>query len=419
MSTTDLSVIHVPRRFAAGEWGGTETVILEISRRQQRVGWRPQIFTSLALAGAREETIGGIPVRRFGYCYPFFGLSAENRLAMDKKGGNLLSFSLFAALMREPAVRLFHAHVLNRLGGEVRTAARLRRKPYVVSLHGGHFDLPASEIGLMNTPARGKLDWGRPFGALLGSRRVLEDADHVICVGQSEYDIAKTRLGHGRISYLPNGVDPERFAGGDGAAFRAKQRIPRDAYMVLNLSRIDAQKNQMLLLEAFSLLRKASPDAFLMLIGSETQPEYARRLRDFIREKNLGRAVKILPALRYDDPDLVNACHACDVFVLPSIHEPFGIVVLEAWCCRKPVVASRVGGLKSLVRDSVTGLFFDPSSGGPTELSAKLDLLARQPELRARLGANGFDEVGKSYTWNAVAEKLESIYAAAEENIRR
>lgn len=129
MSTENRRIIHVPRRFVAEEWGGTETVILETACRQQRRGWRPQIFTSMALASAREDVYGGIPVRRFPHRYPFFGLSEADRSAMDRKGGNLLSLSLFAALLRAGNVRLYHAHALKRLGGEVRTAARLRRRP--------------------------------------------------------------------------------------------------------------------------------------------------------------------------------------------------------------------------------------------------------------------------------------------------
>ena len=58
-------IVHVPRRFVAEEWGGTETVILEISRQQQRLGASPEILTSMALASSREEQISGMPVDRF------------------------------------------------------------------------------------------------------------------------------------------------------------------------------------------------------------------------------------------------------------------------------------------------------------------------------------------------------------------
>lgn len=412
------TIVHVPRRFVVEEWGGTETVVLEISRQQQRTGGNPRVITSMALARQREECIGGVPVRRHRYCYPFLGLDPAARAALDKKGGNLLSLSLFASLLREPNVRLFHAHALKRLGGEVRTAARLRRKPFVVSLHGGVFDVPAEERDRMLKPIENKPEWGRLFGALFGSRQVLEDADLVICVGQAELEKARRELTHSRIAYLPNGVDSAKFAQGDGASFRAKHNVPATAFLVLNISRIDAQKNQMLLLEAFARLRMTRPDAFLVLIGPETQPTYAQQLRDFITANLLDGCVRILPGLRNDDPDLVHAYHACDLFVLPSIHEPFGIVVLEAWSAGRTVLVSQVGGLRTLVRDDETGCFFNPTEG-VVELAEKLNQLAGAPGVRQRLAEAGRAEARLRYDWSQIARQLERLYQTAEINAAR
>lgn len=319
-----------------GRVGGTETVILEISRQQQRRGALPEIITSMALARQRQEIIGGIPVHRYPYVYPFLGLSAADRLAMDKKGGNLLSLSLLFALLRRPDVRLFHAHALKRLGGEVRTAARWRGKPFVVSLHGGVFDVPSAELDQMRKPIANKPEWGRVFGALFGSRRILEDADQIICVGAGELEKARGQLSHDRIAYLPNGVDCKRFARGDGPAFRRKHGLPTDALVILNLSRIDPQKNQWMLVQAFARFLPAHPNARLVFLGPETDPEYASRIRSEVVDKGLEKFVLLLPGLPNGSPDLVDAFHASDVFVVPSRHEPFGIVVLEAWSLGVP-----------------------------------------------------------------------------------
>ncbi|MCG6943167.1 MAG: glycosyltransferase family 4 protein, partial [Thiohalocapsa sp.] len=178
-----MKVIQVPRRFVADEWGGTETTILETSRALRAAGHQVSIFTSLALSENRRETLRGVPVRRFAYSYPFWGLTDANRRDMDKKGGNLLSLSLFWALLREPGVSLLHAHSGKRLGAAVRTAARLRGIPYVITLHGGHFVVPAGEMSQMLAPIQRTVEWGRLFGMAMGSRRVLEDADAVLCVG--------------------------------------------------------------------------------------------------------------------------------------------------------------------------------------------------------------------------------------------
>jgi glycosyltransferase involved in cell wall biosynthesis len=406
--------VHVPRRFVAEEWGGTETVLLEISRQQQCAGWLPEVFTTKALAPRQSETIGGVPVRRFSYFYPYLGLSAADRRQLDKKGGNPVSLSLLRALLGAKDVRLFHAHTLGRLGGEVRTAARRRGVPYVVSIHGGAFDYPAGEIADLLRPVQGKLDWGKPFGALFGARRVLLDADQVICVGQAGRDAALKSLPHDRVAYLPNGVDADKFSRGDGPAFRRKHGIPAEAFVVLNVSRLDSQKNQLALVQAFARLRARRPECRLVLVGPETQRDYAAKVRATIADLGLAGSVKILSGLRHDDPDLVNAYHACDVFVLPSVHEPFGIVVLEAWCARRAVVASRVGGLCALVEPGRTGLGFDPNAADAVEqLAAALDQLAAQPALRTQLGEAGSREVQARYEWPAINQRLEEIYQTA------
>jgi glycosyltransferase involved in cell wall biosynthesis len=403
-------IIHVPRRFVAHEWGGTETVITEIARQQQAAGHAPKIVTSMALSTQHRETISGIPVERHRYCYPFFGLSLADKAALDKKGGNLLSLPLFASLLTQRDVRLYHAHSLKRLGGTVATAARLRRKPFVVSLHGGVFDVPAAELGTMTRPIEGKFEWGRAFGALFRSRHLLEDADMVICVGQSEHDAARKKLSHDRIAYLPNGVDSAKFRQGDGARFRARHGIPQDSFLVLNISRIDSQKNQQVLLEAFAKLAKQDLDARLVLIGPETQPDYAARLRQRTAELGLKERVQILPGLRHDNPALLDAYQACDVFVLPSMHEPFGIVVLEAWSAGKPVITSRVGGLKTLIDHERTGLFFEDEA----QLASQLLKLHTSPYLRRQLAEAGQQEAETHYDWRRIHDRQETLYQQAE-----
>ncbi len=419
MSPRSSQILHIPRRFVPHEWGGTETVILECAKQQRQQGYLPKVLTSMALANGSEESIERLPVSRFPHHYPFSGLGSRDILALDKKGGNLLSWSLFRALLSEPNVRLFHAHALKRLGGMVRSAARLRRLPYVVSLHGGVFDVPCEEAAAMARPTQGKLEWGKPLGALLGSRRVLKDADHVICVDPSEVARAQSELGHDRVSYLPNGVEIDRFATGDGASFRSKHNIPQDAFVVLCLSRIDAQKNQLGLLRSFTRLYQDRPAAHLVLIGPETQPDYAKRLREEIDQRGLARAVTMLPGIANGSRDLADAFHAADVFSLASRHEPFGIVVLEAWSAGCPVVSARTGGLGRLVSDGVTGLTFDPlAEDAERALSAHLRTMADHPELRASLGSAGKAEAASRYTWRRVSEQLESIYQQAEAHLK-
>ena len=140
-----MRIVQVPRRFVRTDWGGTETVILETSKCLQAMGHHTEILCPRALSNTDREIIDGIPVARFNYFYPYWGLSASARLQLDKKGGNLFSFALLRELYRFPDLDLIHLHTGKRLGAIGRYVAAKRHLPYVVSLHGGVFDVPAGE----------------------------------------------------------------------------------------------------------------------------------------------------------------------------------------------------------------------------------------------------------------------------------
>lgn len=414
-SASPQRIIHVPRRFVAHEWGGTETVIAELLREQRRAGWQPEIHTSLALSDTRHEHWQGLEIFRYPYCYPFFGLNAQQKAAMDKKGGNLLSFSLFKSLWRRPGVRLFHAHALKRLGGEVFTAARMQKKPFVVTLHGGVFDVPQAELAQLTEAQSGKFEWGRAFGALLRSRQILHEADAVICVGRSEAEKAREQLGHDRIHHLGNGVDPDRFTGGDGAGFRAARGLPADATVLSCISRLDPQKDQLTLVEAFDRLAGDHPRLHLLIAGPETAAAYVAQLEQRIAASAHADRIHKLGSLDPTGRELADALAATDVFVLPSRHEPFGIVVLEAWCASRPVAVSRVGGLQHLVTEGKTGTFFE--AGDASGLAHQLLPLIQRPELRRAWGEAGCAEAMAQHTWKQIAEATEQIYQQVESRV--
>lgn len=403
-----LSVVHVPRRFVADEWGGTETTILESCRQLQEMGHESRIFTSKALCPDPRENMSGIEVRRFSYSYPFWGLSAEARRDMDKKGGNLLSLSLFSALIREKGIDVLHAHTGKRMGGIVRTVARMKRIPYIISLHGGVVDVPAEEQNEMLKPLEGAFEWGRAAGALLGARRVLEDAAAIVCVGRNEQAAVARQYPGKRVVCLPNGVDANRFAKGNGESFRSAYGIPHDARVLLNVSRIDYQKNQLALLEAFARLRRQHSDLHLVLIGPVTVESYGRKLNDFISDNRLEACVTLIPGLPGGSEELRDAYHAADIFCLSSRHEPFGIVILEAWAAGLPVVASEVGGIPGFTRDGHDVLHADPDV--PASFAAAINSLIIRPEQAARLSANGQWRAVNEFDWSMVTRRLESLY---------
>ncbi|MEM7247409.1 MAG: glycosyltransferase family 4 protein [Acidobacteriota bacterium] len=400
--------MHVPRRFVRSDWGGTETAVLQMCRHVQAAGHQVEIACPRALADNDAEQIDGISVRRYPYFYPYVGLSDDARDKMDRKGGNLFSFQLMKALRREPDVDLLHLHAIKRLGGIGRHVARARGIPYVVSLHGGVHDVPTEEAASWVEPTKGALEWGKLLGWWVGSRRVLDDAAAILCNGPCERDATQAALPNQRVEYMPLGVELEHFRGGDSARFRAAHDLHPTRTTLLCLARIDVQKNQLLLIDAAAELVREGLDFQVVMVGPVTNDDYCQKVDRRIEELGLGEVLRRLPPLPAEGDHLRDAFAAADVFVLPSQHEPFGLVILEAWAAGRPVVASRVGGIPAFVTDETNGLLF--TSGAKDELVERLRRLVVDTEARQALADAGRREAEARFTWEHATKQLLSVY---------
>ncbi len=401
-------VVHVMRRLVPELWGGTEAVVTEVSRVLAARGIESPIHCTAMLSDPGSATVNGVQVHRHRYVLPWLGLSPEAKDALLRKGGSPLSLSLFFALLRERKVSIVHTHVQHRLGGMARTVARLKGVPLVVSLHGGHFTLPQLQVERMTEPFSGKLEWGKVFGVLLGSRRVLRDADGIICVGSAEYDAVRRNHPDQRVYHVPNGVQVERFRSADAALFRDAYGFRPADKIVLCVSRIDSQKNQLGLVRAFHRFSATHPEHRLVLLGPVAVEAYRQEIVAELERLQLGDRVRLIDGLRPDDPLLPSAYKAAQLFVLPSVHEPFGIVVLEAWAAGTPVLASRVGGIPGFAADGETALLVEPDD--EDGWVAGMARLADDGALRSALSGRAAEVVEERFSWTAVADRLITIY---------
>ena len=406
-----MHVVQVPRRFVRSDWGGTETVILETSKSLMALGHHTEIYCPRALSNQDHEMIDGVSVTRFGYVYPYWGLSAAARAQMDRKGGNLFSFPLMRGLQRFPDLDLIHLHTGKRLGAIGRYVAAKRKLPYVISLHGGVYDVPSGEAQTWTAPANGTFEWGKALGWWVGARRVLDDAAAIICVGRKELEEAQRRHPRQTVVHLPNGVDARRFSGGDGAGFRARRGIPADAFVILVVGRIDPQKNQLLAVRLLAELQREKPRAHLVLVGPVTSADYDLSLAKEISALGLDAHVTLIRGLETSDPELVNAYHGADLFLLPSVHEPFGIVILEAWAAGLPVAASNVGGVPSFVSDGENGCLFP--SGDLAALVGVVRELIANPDRRRKIADAGKKKAAEEFGWDRITQRLVGIYEEA------
>lgn len=406
-----MNIVQVPRRFVRSHWGGTETVILETCKRLLSMGHKTSIICPNALATGNHEVIQGVQVTRTPYFYPYLGLKAEAKALLDRKGGNLFSFALMRALKTEPQLDLIHLHTAKRAGAIGRYVAEKRRIPYVVSLHGGVFDVPTEESATWTEPTSGTIEWGKLLGWWVGSRRVLDDASAILCVGEEERVQTQRNYPGKKVVHLPNGVDPDRFSSGDGKAFRHNHRIPHDSFVILTVGRIDPQKNQLFVAKLLPDLAKIHTKAHLLIIGHVTNEDYFQKITDYIRDHNLENRVTVIPGLEADSPSLADAYHAANVFLLPSIHEPFGIVILEAWAAGLPVIASRVGGIPSFVVPNQDGLLFEPNNN--QSIVDAFRLIVENQEESKRFASNGQKKARHEYSWDVITDRLVDIYEEA------
>lgn len=406
-----MKILQLPRRFVRSHWGGTETVILETCKRLVLMGHKTSIVCPNALAVEDHEVIEGIAIRRVPYFYPYLGLKAEAKALLDRKGGNLFSFALMKALTSESDVDLIHLHTAKRTGGIGRYVARKRKVPYVLSLHGGAFDVPTEEAASWTEPTSGSIEWGKILGWWVGSRRVFDDAAAILCVGEQERIQTQHNYPEKKVVHLPNGVDPDRFLFGDGKTFRDVHGISQAAFVILTMGRIDPQKNQLTVLKLFHDLSKIHPQVHLLIIGHVTNEEYYHKLLQYMRDHRLEAHCTVIPGLEANSTALTDAYHAANLFLLPSIHEPFGIVILEAWAAGLPVLASRIGGIPSFVIPYEDGLLFEPNDND--SIVDAFRFLVENPEHSRRLAENGKRKAREYYSWDVITLRLVQIYEEA------
>ena len=397
-----MRIAHVLRRLSFDDWGGTEQVVWNLAKAQKAAGHDVRLFATTALCATRRETVEGIEILRFKPIYPWWPMPRQLVDELDRKGGNPFVPGLGKAL-REWKPDVIHCHAMARIAELcIRVAGKIGAKS-VVSLHGGGANVPGVEAKSLKAPTRGRLPWGKAIDYAMGwVRRVPEDFDGIVCVGEDEAERYRAR--HPHVMYLPNGVDVSLFAQS------ARPGPATKPLRVLCVARIDRQKNQMMLVEWLS----RHFDAIVRLVGPVTQPDYKAELEARAVALDVADRLSFAGALKPGSAELADEYARADVFVLPSRHEPFGIVVLEAWAAGLPVVASNVGGLGRLcaAHPEASATFLPDDSAA---LDAAVSLAVRNAAKMSEAGRRAAAE----YDWSRLSSRLVDFYAEICHNTYR
>ncbi len=211
------------------------------------------------------------------------------------------------------------------------------------------------------------------------------------------------------IEVIPPGVDVRSFQPPDPS--RPPPRTDFPARYIFSLSRIDSGKGHDFLIDAFDLVRREVPDVHLIIGGGSPTPQLRERavlatMHAIIDEKRLHDHVTI--AGYVPDDLLVPYYQRAALFALPSLFEPFGMTVLEAMACSTPVVASRLGGIRSVITSGQNGLLVDPTDRN--EFAAAMVRLLKDRQMADRLGEAGRSTVIEEFSWEAIARRHLALF---------
>jgi len=400
-------VVHVLRKFEPEQWGGIETHLMGLLPELARLGWESEVHApqERGTDGGALTAIGAA-FRTFRARYPYLPMRERDRAAMVASGGNLVSPGELARLLSNRRASIFHVHTQGRLGGTVRTAARLTARPYATTLHGpvlSHAHLVEKEA-LRRT--RGLVDLGKPYGWAVGARRVVDDADLVFVLNRSERDGWKARRDGRHLELVCHGVSSERAS--TQARQDARAGIPGlgHAPFVVMVGRLDRGKGQDIAVEAF--LRAAPQPMHLVLAGAATDEVFARQIGAMAAAAS-GR----VHAVGGVTPATARALLAESVLALiPSRAEPFGIVLLEAWAEGTAALFSNVDGLADIARDS-NAPFGIVRANDEACWARRLDQVLGDPVELDRERRAGPARVARDYCWSALATRTAAAYRTA------
>lgn len=172
---------------------------------------------------------------------------------------------------------------------------------------------------------------------------------------------------------------------------------------LLSVGRLDPHKNILRLIEAYALARREGVAAHLVLVGGRHLPAYSAEVEKLIADLNLSEHVHIAPFI--PDTDLPDVYQHAEALLYPSLHEGFGMPLLEAMAAGTPIAAARAGSLPEIAAQSAR--FFDPLDIRSMK-EAILEVTADK-ELRKELVTAGHDRI-KGFSWDRSFARLRSLY---------
>jgi glycosyltransferase involved in cell wall biosynthesis len=345
-----------------------------------RLGHEVHVFTSAYMNGHNKEEVEKIPVHRLRPLFKVGNASFLPQLPIFLKGFDVIhlhypffggeSASLASYLYTTPFVITYHQDVI--LSGWMGLIEKFMRHTI------GYITMRAAHKLLFTT-----LD----YGGVSYARKMLKGREDA-------------------IGELPNGVDLTRFSPSEAPDLLEKRfKLSSKDQVVLMVAALDQAhyfKGVPVLLKSLAIL--PSHIKGIVIGEGDLRKVYEAQATE------LGIGNRIFFTGRVSDRDLPDFYRLADVTVLPSVSmgEAFGLVLLEAMACEKPVIASNLPGVRAVVNNGKDGLLVEPDN--PEALADSLLTILNDDNLRQAMGRSGRAKVEASYSWDQIGVKLENIY---------
>ncbi len=393
-----------------GDAGGLNVYVVEVAKRLADRGIEVEIFTR-AVCRDTPPVVALVP-----------GVLVRNVVAgpfeeLDKNAlpAQVCPFA-FEVLRTEAAYEpgrydLLHAHYW--LSGQVAAVAKERwGVPLIQSMH---------TLGKVKNLAVAAGDCAEPAVRIRGEAEVIAAADRLVANTDEEARqlVELYRADRARVVTVSPGVDLTLFRPGSAAAARRRLGLPADAVVVMFAGRIQPLKGPDVVLRAAAQLLRSDPALAGRLVAVFVGGPSGSEVGAPGRLGGLAAALGIADHVRMEPPcpqrELADWYRAATVVVVPSHSESFGLVALEAQACGTPVVAARVGGLRTAVSDGFSGLLVDGHD--PVAWARVLADLIGSPRRLAMLSRGALAHAD-GFGWHVTADRLIEVYADAISSAR-
>ena len=309
---------------------------------------------------------------------------------------NLFSYKEIVKLCQEFQIDIVHGQSPSSIGYGL---LRKNDLPFIVTLHATSFGEMVNNF-VPIFALRPSIIFEAVLGSMMPFLTYLEykSADKVIAVSKAtaEEAIGYYRLPKKSVVAIHNGLNLKEFSNfyesGEG-----------NGHMILSVGRLSQTKGFMYLINAMPTVLSKYPDAKLVLVGGGLQRP---SLQDKARKLGIENSVIFLSRVSVERLSLLYS--KATVYVQPSIYEPFGLTILEAMSMKKPIIATRVGGIPELITNGVEGILVEPKNS--IQLAMGITKLLSDSICRKRLASNARKKVEAFFTWDVIAKKTLELY---------